>query len=249
MKFNTLIQHLKTGNQALFAVLIDPDKYNPEVVKLAQQHHAACFLVGGSRLYSGDLIKTVKHIKTLSKLPVLLFPGDEDQLCPQADGVLLPSLLSGRNAEYLIGKQVLMAPKIKRMKLPVLSMAYLLFEGKTPSATQQVTQTGALHLQDLKTVLDTALAAEMMGFEIVYLEAGSGASAQIPNKVIKAVKKMIRLPLIVGGGIDSAKKAQDVIKAGANMVVVGNAFEKNVSLIAEIGRCFETKRRPQAKRI
>ena len=247
MKFTTLIKQLRAGKSTLFAVLVDPDKFNPEVITQASRCHASCFLVGGSKLHSGDLTATVKKIKQLTQLPVVLFPGDEHQLCPQADGVLLPSLVSGRNAEYLIGKQVLMAPKIKRMKLNHASMAYLLFEGKRVSTTRSVTNTAALEVKDKKKVLDTALAASMLGFSLLYLEAGSGASESIPADLIRSVKSHVELPLIVGGGIDSAAKTRKLIGSGANMLVIGNAFEKDVSLIAEIGACFSRRKTPRSQ--
>ena len=238
MSFKTLIKKIQVSGKPLLAVLIDPDKFNKELVFLANKSKVSCFLVGGSRLEKGDVNKTVSTIKKLSKIPVVLFPGDETQLCKQADGLLLLSLLSGRNPDYLIEKHITAAPIIKKMKLEYLSTAYLLIDGGTTSVTQQVTQTMPLSPLKKDYIVNTAIAAEQLGFKALYLEAGSGASKNISSELIKKIKKQINIPLIVGGGIDSPKKINEVIKAGANMIVVGNALEKNVYLLTELSSCF-----------
>ena len=238
MKFKKLIKSLHKGKRTLFAVLIDPDKYNPLLIRLANDSKVDCFLVGGSILEKGDIHETVKKIKEISTIPVVIFPGDENQLTVLADGLFLPSLISGRNPDYLISKQVLMAPTIKQMQLKHVPMAYLLLDGDKASSTEKISATKPINLKNEKLILDTALAAELLGFEIIYLEAGSGAKKNIPTTLIEKVKSTIHLPLIVGGGIDSALKVKGYIKAGANMVVVGNALEKNLNLIKEIGDCF-----------
>ncbi|MCC6370708.1 MAG: geranylgeranylglyceryl/heptaprenylglyceryl phosphate synthase [Bacteroidia bacterium] len=238
MKFNSFIKKLNKRNGSQLAVLIDPDKFNPELVKLANTCKVSCFLVGGSVLERGNIKQTVKAIKALSKIPVILFPGDEHQLCANADGVFLPSLVSGRNPDYLIGKQVLMAPQIKKMRLPHLSMAYLLVKGNRESSTQKVTDTQPMGQSETKKIINTALAAQMLGFQLLYLEAGSGAANSVAASLIRAVKENTTLPLIVGGGISTRAKTIRVINAGANLVVVGNAFEKDVYLLPQISSCF-----------
>lgn len=222
----------------MLAVLIDPDKFNPELVHLANKTKVACFLVGGSHLEKGDVHKTVQAIKKISRIPVVLFPGDETQLSKEADGLLLLSLLSGRNPDYLIEKHITAAPLIKKMKLGYLSTAYLLINGGRVSVTQQVTNTSPLNPADKTYIINTALAAEQLGFKAIYLEAGSGAKESIAASLIKSIKKEVGVPLIVGGGIDSAKKTKKIIAAGANMIVIGNALEKNVYLLTEISSCF-----------
>jgi phosphoglycerol geranylgeranyltransferase len=223
----------------MLAVLIDPDKFNPEVVKVAGKCAVSCFLVGGSSLRDGSSAQaTVRAIKKLSHKPVILFPGDESQLTREADGLLLLSLLSGRNPEYLIEKHIRAAPMIRKMKLPHLSTAYVVIGGRKKSNTEVVTGTRGLDPKNLPLIVNTAIAAEQLGFSAVYLEAGSGSSVTVTPKLVRKARKEISLPLIVGGGIDSAEKARSLIDAGADMLVVGNALEKNVYLLTRISSCF-----------
>jgi len=239
MNFKNLIKKLANPAKPLLAVLIDPDKYNAELVHLANKSKVACFLVGGSKLEKGDVNKTVLAIKRISAIPVVLFPGDETQLSKAADGLLLISLLSGRNPDYLIEKHVAAAPIIKKMKLDYLSTAYLLIDGGKTSVTQQVTKTNPLNPANSTYIVHTAIAAEQLGFKAIYLEAGSGAEKNVPTALIKKIKKEVSVPIIVGGGIDSSKKINEIIKAGANMIVIGNALEKNVYLLTELSSCFK----------
>jgi phosphoglycerol geranylgeranyltransferase len=223
--------------QAQLAVLIDPDKFNPELIKLANQCNVHYFFVGGSELTNGNIEKTISVIKKLSKIPILIFPGDEKQLSAKADAVLFLSLLSSRNPDYLIGKQVLAAPFIKQKKLECISTAYILVDGNKKSTTQKVTNTKPL--KDIKTIINTSIAAELLGFKTVYLEAGSGAEKNINASIIKKVKQNISIPLVVGGGINSTKKAHQAIDAGADVLVVGNALEKDSILLKELSLLFK----------
>lgn len=232
MKFNKLI-HKK--NSAL-AVLVDPDKFDKGLIKLLKGSKVSFILVGGSKLKKNNLRETVKAIKKITKTPVVLFPGDESQVCKEADGIFILSLLSGRNPEYLIEKQVRSAQKIKRLKLITFPVAYILVDTGSKSTTQKVTGTKPLRAK--QQILDTALAAEQLGFKAVYLEAGSGSAKQIDIQLVKNVSKTISIPLIVGGGIASAKAAKLTKQAGANVVVVGNALEKNRQLIHELSKVF-----------
>jgi putative glycerol-1-phosphate prenyltransferase len=238
MNFKDLIKKLSTSKKPLLAVLIDPDKYNPELISLANKSKVACFLVGGSDLKKGDITQTIFSIKKISKIPVILFPGNEAQLSKSADGLLLLSLLSGNNPDYLITKHVTAAPIIKKMKLAYLPTAYLLIDGGARSTTQKVTNTLPMDPKNKRLIINTALASEQLGFKAVYLEAGSGAKKNVAASLIKDVKNEIKLPVIVGGGLDSVKKVKEVINSGANMVVIGNALEKNVFLLSDISACF-----------
>lgn len=235
MKLDKLIN---TSDKAQLVVLIDPDKYNSELIKLANKSKVAFFLVGGSKLKKNNLSVVIKSIKRLSKKPVIIFPGNETQISRYADGLLLLSLISGKNPDYLIGKHVKAVQQIKHSKLNTLATGYILVNGHSVSATQKVTKTQALNPNNLKLITNTAIAGELLGLKAIYLEAGSGAKQQVNSKVIKAVKKSITVPLFVGGGIDSYLKSKKAVEAGANFVVVGNALEKNLYLLSEIERAF-----------
>lgn len=238
MKFNSFLNRLHHAKSAL-AVLIDPDKFNPDLIKLCNSNNVSCFFVGGSKLKTNNISKVVSTIKKLSDIPVILFPGDETQLTKNADGLLLLSLLSGRNPEYLIEKHIKAAPVIQKMKLQHLPTAYLLIDGGKKSTTQKVTNTEPMSAANNNKIIITSLAGEQLGFKAIYLEAGSGAAKNISSALIKQMKKTISIPIIVGGGVDSAAKAKTLIGAGANMVVVGNALERNYKLINEIGSAFK----------
>ncbi len=232
MKFDKLI-HKRSSS---LAVLVDPDKFDKELIKLLKKSSVSFILVGGSKLKRNNLKETVKAIKKITKIPVILFPGDESQLCKEADGVFILSLLSGRNPDYLIEKQVRAAQKIKELKLKTFPVAYILVDTGSKSVTQKVSKTKPLKGE--QKILDTMLAAEQLGFKAVYLEAGSGAKQQVNAALIKKAAKTISIPLIVGGGISSASGAKKAKSSGANVVVVGNALEKNRLLIHALSKVF-----------
>ena len=221
----------------MLAVLVDPDKFRPEVIRAAGPAGVACFLLGGSELKNGTVQRTITRIKKLSKLPVLLFPGDETQLTPRADGLLLLSLLSGRNPDYLIEKHIRAAPVIRKMKLPHVPTAYLLI-GSGKSSTRSVTGTRPISPGSFTEIRNTAMAAEQLGFRIIYLEGGSGASKPVDPAIIRLLKKNVSLPLIVGGGLNTPKKVAEAVKAGAGMVVVGNALEADGTLLPKLSSAF-----------
>lgn len=233
----TKIVSANKKKQTQLAVLIDPDKFNPELVKLANQCHVHYFFVGGSELITGSIEKTITAIKKLSKIPIIIFPGDEKQLSAKANAVLFLSLLSGRNPDYLIGKHVLAAPFIKQKNLECISTAYILVNGNKTSTTQKVTNTKPL--SNTQTIINTCIAAELLGFKTIYLEAGSGAKKNINAALIKKVKHNISLPLIVGGGINNLSKAKQAINAGADILVIGNALEKESIWLKQLSLLFK----------
>jgi len=213
------------------AILIDPDKFEVSRIrsleKSVNQWQPDYFFLGGSflnRQFSGDLIGLLKqHFD----LPVILFPGDLSQLVAGADAVMFLSLLSGRNPEYLAGQQVKAAPLIRQMKLHPVSVAYLLIESGRTTSVQYITQTLPLPPEKTDLIIATALAGQYMGMQAVYLEAGSGAKNPVPLATVKAVSEVLDIPLIVGGGIRDAGQISAYHNAGANVVVVGTAVEKN----------------------
>lgn len=217
-------------------ILIDPDKYNPGLVKLANTCRVSYIFVGGSLLKGNSFEKTVKSIKTITKIPVIIFPGDETQVSKYANGILILSLLSGRNAEYLIGKHVKAALKIKASKLPTFPTGYILVDGAKASTTQKITKTKPLSHK--KEIIETALAGELLGKQLIYLEAGSGAKKTLNPVIIKDVKKQISIPLIIGGGIDSVEKAKNILNCNPDYMVIGNALEKSPDLLIEINKLF-----------
>ena len=235
MSLNKIIT---TNKKAQLVVLIDPDKFNPTLIDLADKSKVAFFLVGGSELKKNNLSKVVSQIKKRSKKPVIIFPGNEKQICKNADGLLLLSLISGRNPEFLIGKHVKAVAAIKKSKLKTLPVGYILIDGDKTSTTQRVTNTKTISSSNTKLALETAMAGELLGLKAIYLEAGSGAKKPVNTKIISTIKNNIQVPLFVGGGIDSELKAKLAIKAGANFVVVGNALEKNLYLLSEIEKAF-----------
>lgn len=235
MKLNSLI---KISKKPQLVVLVDPDKFNPLLIDICEKTKVSFFLVGGSKLKKNNLAKTIIEIKKRSKKPVYIFPGDETQIAKQADGLLLLSLISGRNAEYLIGKHVKSASLIKKNKLQTLGTGYILIDGQRKSSTQKITKTKGIDPKKINEIVNTALAGEQLGLQAIYLEAGSGAKTEVNSKIIKAVRANINVPLFVGGGIDSYLKSKKAIEAGANFVVIGNSLEKNINLMFEIEKAF-----------
>lgn len=220
------------------AVLLDPDKVSKEwlqeVVKVSESSDVDFFFVGGSHLSGTNFSELIRNLKVQTQIPVIIFPGDQMQVDSDADALLFLSLISGRNPEFLIGKHVMAAPVLKKYGLEVISCGYMLIDGGNTSSVQYVSQTFPIPASKTGIAVSTAIAAELLGLKSVYLEAGSGAQNHVPLKMIEAVKKNVEIPVIVGGGISNGATAEHVCKAGADMIVVGTAFEKEPSLIAEI---------------
>ncbi len=226
--FYKLLQNSLAGNKKQLAILIDPDKFDiaeavPFLNKIpAQTTH---LFVGGSTVKNGETEETVKALKVNSKLPIFLFPGDYSHITPLADALLFLMLLSGRNAEYLIGQQIKSISKLKNAALEIISTGYILIDGGNNSAVSKVTQTQPLSQNNVEEIVHTALAGQYMGAKLIYLEAGSGAKFPVNPAIISEVKKNIKIPLIVGGGIRTETQKQLAYEAGADMVVMGTAFE------------------------
>lgn len=236
------IKHLiqRKGNRPKIAVLIDPDKFNKDVVTLSDKLFVDFFLVGGSYLENGNVHHTIVQIKKYSKKPVIIFPGDEHQISKLADGILFLSLVSGRNPDYLIEKQIKAAPKIQSYQIPFLPTAYLLVDGNRLSTTEKITKTSSLP-QNKKIIYNTCLAAVMLGMQAIYLEAGSGAQKNIRLDIVTHVKNNLQVPVIVGGGISSISAIKKYLKTNVDCLVIGNALEKNPLFLADIQKYFQWK--------
>ena len=228
MILNTIIR--RPGKK--FALLIDPDKQDANslssTVYTANKAHVDLILVGGS-LVSDTMDTAIKQIKTETKIPVVLFPGSLMQLSRQADAILLLSLISGRNPDLLIGNHVLAAPYLKKSDLEIISTGYILIGDENTSAVGYISNTKPIPSKKTDLIVATAMAGEMIGNQVIYLEAGSGANNMINLKTISEVKKNISIPLIVGGGIRYESEMFDAYKAGADIVVIGTAIESDVS--------------------
>jgi len=225
------------GKRKFFALLIDPENYSHsalvKTITVADQSKVDFIFIGGS-LVSNTLDKPIETIKSLTDIPVLLFPGSLIQISGKADGILLMSLISGRNTEYLIGNHVVAAPIIKKLNLEVIPTGYILIGSGQRSAVEYMSQTNPIPAEKKEIVIATAMAGEMLGQKLIYLEGGSGVSMPLPEKVIRAVRENISVPLIVGGGIKTEEDANKFYNAGADIVVVGNAIEKNIDLIEKV---------------
>lgn len=223
-----------------FAVLVDPDKYSHEellaLTDLAANSGVSYFFVGGSLLTEGKLDSTISALKQNSDVPVVLFPGDTMQINSYADAILLLSLISGRNADLLIGKHVAAAPFLRKSGLEILPTGYMLIDsGKTTTALYMSNSLPIPRDKD-EIAVSTAMAGEMLGLKVIYMDGGSGAEHPVSLSMISQVKKNIGLPLIVGGGIRSAAEAHERFSAGADILVVGNAIENEKSLLKQIAR-------------
>jgi putative glycerol-1-phosphate prenyltransferase len=226
------------NNKKQFAVLVDPDKYNSsqliDLVTLAQKSMVSYFYVGGSLLSEENLDTTIKVIKDHSEIPVIIFPGDEMQINSRADGILLLSLISGRNPEMLIGKHVIAAPYLKRSGLEILPTGYMLVDSGRPTTALYMSNSMPIPANKNEIAVCTAMAGEMLGLKMIYMDGGSGADDPVPTAMIEKVKENISVPLILGGGIRNPETAREKFKAGADVIVVGNAIESDQSLLTRI---------------
>jgi len=221
------------------AVLIDPDKIVDadqleSLLRLANENCVDYFFVGGSLVTTSNLTNIVKTIKDNISIPVVLFPGSALQIDPSADAILFLSLISGRNPDLLIGQHVVAAPILKSNKLEILPTGYILVNSGKTTSVAYISNTTPIPEDKYSLAACTAMAGEMLGLKLIYLDAGSGAEREVNKKMISTVRKAVDAPLIVGGGINSAQKALNALEAGADLIVVGNALEKSPELLTEI---------------
>jgi putative glycerol-1-phosphate prenyltransferase len=226
----------RKGNK--LALLIDPDKTSrsalQNVCSMAEQSNIDIILVGGSILWHSTE-QTVAEIKKACSIPVVLFPGNSFQVCGNADGILFMSLISGRNADFLIGQQVLSAPVVKQTSLEVISTGYMLFDTGKQTSVEYMSNTKPLPSNKPDIAVATALAGEMLGMKMLYLEGGSGADSCLCSNTIQAIRQNVTLPLMVGGGIRTIEHMQKAFAAGADIVVLGTIIEEQPEMIKQFG--------------
>jgi putative glycerol-1-phosphate prenyltransferase len=220
------------------ALLIDPDTPSAQelerILTVANQAKVDFIFVGGSLLLKDDLSDCIKTVKSLSQAPVILFPGSVMQINDAADAILFLSLISGRNPDLLIGSQVIAAPYLKQLSLEILPTGYMLIDSGQATTASYMSSSQPIPANKPEIAACTAMAGEMLGLKLIYLDGGSGAKNPVTTEIIAAVRKAVDAPIIVGGGIKTAQKAIANCQAGADVIVVGNATEKNPELLLEI---------------
>lgn len=235
---NTLQERHQAGKKSI-AVLVDPDKMDDQIrlnnlLRLASENCVDYFFVGGSLVTTPNLTTVVKQIKDTVSIPIVLFPGSTLQIDPSADAILFLSLISGRNPDLLIGQHVVAAPILKNNRLEIMPTGYILINSGRTTSVAYISNTTPIPEDKYSLAACTALAGEMLGLKLIYLDAGSGADREINARMINTVRKAVDAPLIVGGGINTAQKASNALEAGADLIVIGNALEKNPELLIEI---------------
>lgn len=239
MKILDILQDRHRVGKKSIAVLIDPDKVEDpgsltRLLNLASENCVDFFLVGGSLITTTNLSEVIRQIKEAVNIPVVLFPGNSMQIDPGADAILFLSLISGRNPDLLIGQHVIAAPILKNNRIEVMPTGYMLINSGRITSVAYISNTTPIPDDKYSLAACTALAGTMLGLQLIYLDAGSGAEKEISPKMISTVRKAIDTPLIVGGGINTTAKAIAALQAGADMIVIGNALEKNPDLLIEI---------------
>lgn len=228
--YNEILQS-KKEKKKLLAILLDPDKISKDslqnIIPKINQSPATHIFIGGSLVLTNTIDGIIRELKQKTTLPVLLFPGNPSQISIEAHGILFLTLLSGRNPDFLIEHQVKAAPILKKTNLEIISTSYILIDGGNQTAVTSVSKTIPLPRHNSDIAVATALAGEFLGNKLVYLEAGSGAKLSVPLETISLVSKNIEIPLIVGGGIKDIQGIEDAYAAGADLVVIGTAFEND----------------------
>jgi len=233
MALNTPVTNIMTNKNRALALLLDPEKADLSRLSFAADASPDYIFVGGSTGGdTTDFIRALKEKLLSAPVPIILFPGDASQFSPEADGILFLSLLSGNNPEYLVNQQVRAARTIHDSHMEVIPTAYILIDGGVETSTMRVTGTKPLDPADIETVVNTAIAAALMGKQAIYLEAGSGAKTPVSSDIIRAVRQQTSVTLIVGGGIRTPEAMQAAYAAGADVVVIGNHFETHPEELA-----------------
>ncbi len=243
MLYDTLLSNL--NHRKLLALLVDPDKHSEEslvkTIEMADRAGVGFILFGGS-IVSNHLPNAIETIKQRTEKPVFLFPGSLLQLSCHADGIFLLSLISGRNPELLIGNHVQAATFLKKSRMEIIPVGYILVGQSGCTSVEYMSQTMPIPTGKTDIAVATAIAGEMLGLKAIYLEAGSGAPQHVPIQMVESVKKNISVPLIVGGGIRTPQQAEAIFNAGADVIVIGSAAEHNPAILAELQYLTDTSR-------
>ncbi|WP_303309629.1 geranylgeranylglyceryl/heptaprenylglyceryl phosphate synthase [Hymenobacter sp. BT730] len=247
MRLNSLYEGLskrRARGQKSLAVLLDPDQLDEagcrHLLELSETHPVDYFFVGGSLVLNSYQATLIQLLKSRSKVPVLLFPSHSLHLDGQADGILLLSLISGRNPEFLIGQHVIAAPLLRQSKLQILPTGYMLVDTGRQTTASYVSGTTPLPYDKPGIAACTAMAGEQLGLRLMYLDGGSGAMYPVSSAMIKAVRQAVEVPLIVGGGINTTEKAQAALEAGADVIVIGNQIEKDPGFLPEVAAVVQS---------
>ncbi len=240
MKFsiNQDLQYCKDFQQKKLAVLIDPDKVSEKGIDQLIENAIAAevdyLFVGGSLLVDDSFEHCISHIKAHCKIPLIIFPGSIFQMSAKADAIFFLSLISGRNPELLIGQQVLAAPILRSMDIEVMPTGYMLVDGGAPTTVSYISNSQPIPRDKPPIAVCTALAGEMLGHKLIYMDSGSGAQYPVSEEMIRAVANNVNVPLVIGGGIRNPETAAKISRAGAELIVVGNAFEKEPNLVFDM---------------
>jgi geranylgeranylglyceryl phosphate synthase family protein len=218
------------------ALLLDPDKAKGDslnyILRIAEENHTDYILTGGSLTFN-SIDNLINAVREQCSIPVILFPGNLLQLTHKADKILLLSLISGRNPELLIGNHVLAAPYLKDVREKLIPVGYMLVNSGNKTSVEYISQTDSIPADKPDIAVATAMAGEMLGLRMIYLEAGSGATNPVPVGLVKAVRENVTIPLAVGGGINNGKEIEAIFNAGADLIILGNGCEKNPALLID----------------
>ena len=232
--YNQILENKAKGNK-MFALLIDPEKCSDEwlhqiistVNSQQKTNDTQLFIFVGGSQFKESVFDIVKKIKTLTSVPVVMFPRDASQFAENVDALLFLSLASGRNSKYLIEQHIKAAPLIKKTNIETIATGYILIDGGKQTAVERISHTSPYLIEDIETITNTSIACQLLGHKMVYLEAGSGANRAVPENIIKATRQNIDIPLIIGGGIKSVEQMNLAFRSGADIVVVGNHIESH----------------------
>lgn len=233
----TKIQDNVNSKKKSLAILIDPDKFDKikfDTIDFHNLNKIDFIFIGGSLILTQQTQQVINKLKEIFNVPIVMFPGNAIHICNGIDGILFLSLISGRNPDYLIGQQVIAAPMLKNSGVEIIPTGYMLIDGGSPTTANYMSHTVPIPNNKPEIAVCTAMAGEMLGFQLIFMDAGSGASHAINKDMIKAVKSNIDIPLIIGGGINTFLKAQDAYDSGADIIVIGNLLEENAQVMNSI---------------